>query len=146
MRTIAEVIAMFPSTRPNQWRQHENGKGWVFETAHVADSAYMKGIVYGNAQVSGDAWVYGNAQVSGDARVYGNAWEKSPLYIQGSRHAMTLCSRTEIAIGCHIHKITEWRETYKAIGKAEGYTPAEIKEYGEYIALMARAARKLARK
>ena len=28
---------------------------------------------YGNAWVSGDAWVYGNAEVSGNAMVYGDA-------------------------------------------------------------------------
>ena len=145
---------MISFLKENEQHQHPNGGGWVANTATVDASAFVgrDAQLFGNAQVSGharvygDAQVFGNAWVSGNARVYGDAWEKSPLYIQGSRHAMTLCSRTEIAIGCHIHKITEWRETYKAIGKAEGYTPAEIKEYGEYIALMARAARKLARK
>lgn len=39
MKTITEVIALFPYTNSKQWRQHENGKGWVFETAHVALTA-----------------------------------------------------------------------------------------------------------
>ena len=140
MKTLDQVMEIFPSSEKSKWKQHENGLGWVYETAIVDKSAYVAGIVYGNAQV------YGNARVSGNAQVYGDAWEKSPLYIQGSRHAMTLCSHTEIAIGCHIRKIAEWRKNYKAIGKAEGYSPAEIKEYGEYIALMSKTARKLARK
>ena len=118
------------------WHQHNNGKGWVYKTAHVDESVYLHptSIVYGNA------WVYGNARVHGDASVSGNAWVFSPLYIQGSRHAITLCSHTQIAIGCHVHDIAEWQKRYKAIGKMEGYTPAQIEEYGTYITLLAKAA------
>ena len=168
-----------------EWRQHDNGKGWVYKTARVDPTVYLHptSIVSGNAQVSGNALVYddaqvygkaqvsgnaqvhgdarvaGNAQVSGDARVSGNAqvygdawvygkaqvsgdaWVFSPLYIQGTRHAVTLCSHKQIAIGCHIHDITEWQKKYRAIGRMEGYTPAQIKEYGAYIVLLAAAAK-----
>ena len=125
------------------WHQHENGKGWVYKTAHVDSTVYLHptSIVSGNARVSGNAWVYGNAWVSGNARVCGDAWVFSPLYIQGTRHAVTLCSHKQIAIGCHIHDITEWQKKYRAIGKMEGYTPAQIEEYGTYITLLAKAAK-----
>ena len=42
---------------------HE-GKCWVFGNA----------LVFGNAQVYGDAWVFGSADVCGNAQVYGDAW------------------------------------------------------------------------
>ena len=162
MKTIEQVIALFPSTKPEQWKQHANGNGWVFETSYAAATALIGGIVsgyarvsgyaqvYGNAQVSGDAQVsgnaqvYGDAQVSGNAWVYGNAWVKSPLYIQGTRHSLTLASFNEIAIGCHVRTITEWQKKYKAIGRMEGYSAAEIKEYGEYIKVFAVAAKRFA--
>ena len=130
----------------SDWHQHPNGGGWVYKTAKVEESAYLHStsVVSGNALVFGNARVYGDARVSGNARVSGDAWAQSPLYIQGSRHALTLCSHTQIAIGCHVHAIAEWKKTYKAVGKAEGYTPEQIAEYGEYIALFAKAAKRIA--
>ena len=86
--------------------------------------------------------MYGYARVYGDAWVFGDAWVASPLYIQGTKHAMTLCSFTEIAIGCTVHSIVDWKKKYKTIGAKAGYTKAEIKEYGEYIAMFAKAARR----
>jgi hypothetical protein len=98
--------------------------------------------VYGDAWVSGDAWVYGNAQVSGDARVYGDAWEKSPLFIVGSRHSLTNAKHGHIQIGCLCNTFKWWAGHYKAVGKQQGYTPAEIKEYGAYIALFSKVGQK----
>jgi hypothetical protein len=167
MKTLNEVMFLFPCTERDKWKQHTNGKGWVYHTATVSDTAFIEGIVsgnarvYGDAGVSGNARVYGNARVSGDARVYGNAqvygnarvfgdaqvsgdaWTESPLYIQGTKHPLTLCSHTEIAIGCHVLPISEWKKRYRVIGSEEGYTPAQIKEYGTYIALLAATAKRL---
>jgi hypothetical protein len=91
--------------------------------------------VYGNAQVSGNAWVDGNAWV------YGDAWETSPLYIQGTKHSVTNCAHGKLAIGCQVRTFAEWKKNYTAIGKAAGYTPAQIKEYGEYIKLALKVGR-----
>jgi hypothetical protein len=77
--------------------------------------------------------------------VYGNAWVFSPLYIQGTRHSITLCSFTEIAIGCHVHTISFWKKEYKKIGAEEGYSKVEIKEYFEYITLLANAAKRFSK-
>ena len=68
-RTIKDILALFPSTVKQDWKQHDNGKGWVKTSAYVEPSAYIEGIVSGDAQVSGDARVSGNAQVSGNASV-----------------------------------------------------------------------------
>ena len=145
MKAIEQVLEIFPNTKAAQWKQHANGQGWVYETAYAAATAYIAGVVFGNAQVYGNAQVSGNAQVYGNARVYGDSWVKTPPYIQGTRHAMTLCSFTELAIGCHLHSIAVWKKEYKKIGIKEGYTKAEIKEYGEYITLMAKTAARLKR-
>ena len=185
MKTLDEVMSIFPNTYRALWKQHTNGNGWVYRTAYVSDSSYIEGLVYGYAQVYGNARVYGNAQVYGDAQVYGyawvygdarvygyawvygdalvygdaqvygyawvygkaqvygDAWAESPLYIQGTKHSLTLCSHTQIAIGCHVHSIAEWKKHYKAIGRKEGYTPAQIKEYGTYITLLSATAKRL---
>jgi len=126
--------------KEGEWHQHPNGNGWVQNTATVHASACVEGIVYGNArvygdaQVSGDARVYGDAQVSVDARVSGNAWDHSPLQIQASKHFVTTCSHTQIAIGCQVRTVTEWSQHYQAIGRSHGYTPDQIAEYGLLLA------------
>ena len=115
-----------------------SGNAWVSGNARVSGNAQVSGNawVYGYAWVCGDARVYGDAWVSGDAWVYGDAWETSPLYIQGSRHSVTNCAHGSIAIGCQMHTFAEWKAKYKTIGKAAGYTAAQIKEYGLLIALV----------
>ena len=99
--------------KESEHHQHENGQGWIANTAKVEKTVY----------------------VGPNARVYGNAWEQSPLYIQGSRHSLTLASYTEIAIGCHLHTITFWEYNYQSIGEAEGYSEHEVEEYLGYIRL-----------
>ena len=71
--TREELNQRYPWMRDTELFQHANGGGWVERPDRVAPTAYIEGLVYGNAQVYGDARVSGNAQVSGDARVYGNA-------------------------------------------------------------------------
>ena len=121
---------MISLLKPDEQHQHKNGGGWVANTARVEETAYIGP----DAQVSGVALVSGNAQVSGAALVSGDVWETSPLYIQGSKHAITNSAYGKLAIGCEIHTFAEWKKNYKAIGKANGYTPEQIKEYGLHIA------------
>ena len=131
------------------WQQHDNGGGWVHKSATVDATAFVgeQVIIWGNAQVSGNARVYGNAQVCGDARVYGdtwvsgnaqvsgNAWVKSPLFIIGSRHSLTNAKHGHIQIGCHLKTFAAWEACYQELGQREGYSPEEIAEYGHYIQL-----------
>jgi len=112
--------------------------GWVANTATVEATCYISG----DARVYGNARLYGDAQVHGDAQVSGDAWEKSPLYIQGTKHAVTNCAFGKISIGCHIHTFIEWIENYKRIGKDNGYTDEEIKEYKAIINFVIKHGRK----
>jgi len=79
--------------------------------------------------------------VFGKAQVFGDAWETSPLYVQGSKHSVTMCSRTELQIGCERHDFAWWKENAVHLGKSQGYTPAEIKEYLRIIYFAARMAK-----
>ena len=106
----------------------QEGDAWVSGNARVC----------GNAQVYGNAHVYGDALVYGNARVYGNAWEHSPLYAQGSKHAVTNCAFGKIAIGCEVHTFSEWQAQAEEIGKRNGYSGAEIAEYKAIIDFMVR--------
>ena len=111
--------------KENEQHRHKNGGGWVANTANVADSAF----------ISDDAQVYGNA------RVYGNAWVYNPLTITGSAHSVSLVSYTHIAIGCEVHTFSDWLKNYKSIGKKNRYTPEQIKEYGEILKYLVKAAK-----
>ena len=65
-----------------------SGDAWVYGNARVFGNAW----VYGEVQVAGNAWVYGNAKVYGDAwvygnaRVYGNAWVYGNAEVFNTRH------------------------------------------------------------
>jgi len=126
---------MITFLKAEKQHQHSNGGGWVANTAVVAASAYIgpNAQVFGNALVFGDAQVYGDAQVFGDAQVCGDTWAVSPLYIQGTRHAITNSAYGFLNVGCIKLSFSEWKKQYKAIGKQQGYTPAQIKEYGALI-------------
>jgi len=141
MKTLEEIMQMFPYTEKEKWSQHSNGKGWVYITARVSPSAFVEGVVYGNARVYGDAQVYGDAWVFGNARVSGDVWKTSPLYIQGSRHSASNVKYGSIAIGCEVHTFAEWLEQYKAIGKAAGYNEEQIEEYKAIIDLFVKVGR-----
>jgi len=125
------------------------GDAWVYDDARVSDNAQVYGNawvsgnaqvygdawVYGDARVSGNAWVYGDARVSGDAQVYGDAWNFSPLQIQGSRHYVNFVSHSIVKIGCYQQTIDVWLKTFEQIGKDNGYTEGQIKEYKLYLDL-----------
>ena len=118
MRTIKDILSLFPGTTESDWKKHKNGGGWVQITARVEATCNIKGIVSGNAQVPG------NAQVSG------NAWETTPLFIQASRHSVTTCTHTKIQIGCQCLTAEDWIANYERIGRENRYTPEQIAEYG----------------
>ena len=115
----------------DEQHQHPNGGGWVANTATVDSTAY----------VDGDARVSGNAQVFGNAQVSGNAWVLNPLEINGSAHVVTLVSYTQIAIGCQVRTFSDWLKNYKTIGKENGYSFEQIKEYGEILKYLVKAAK-----
>ena len=121
---------MIPFLKPEEQHQHKNGGGWIANTANVDVTAF----VGGDAQVSGNARVSGNAQVSGNAWVYGDAWVETPLFIQGTRHGISNSKHGYLSIGCVTLTFAEWKKQFRAIGKREGYTAAQIKEYRLHIA------------
>ena len=146
---------MISFLKENEQHQHPNGGGWVANNATVDASAFVgrdaqvfgNARVSGNALVSGNAQLFGNARVSDNARVYGdaqlsgNAWVLNPLTITGSAHSVSLVSYTQIAIGCKIHDFAYWLKNYKTVGKENGYTPEQIKEYGEILNYLVKAAK-----
>ncbi len=58
--------------------------------------------VYNNAKVYDNAIIYGNAEIYGCAVIYNGKWDKSPLYIQGTKWAFYVSSENMITTGCQI--------------------------------------------
>jgi hypothetical protein len=129
--------------KESEQHQHENGQGWIANTAKVEKTVYVgpNARVSGYAQVYGDARVYGYARVSGYAQVYGDAWvsgdawKTTPLFVQGSKHGATNCRHGYIAIGCEVHTFAEWQANFADIGKKNRYTTKQIAEYKAIIEL-----------
>jgi hypothetical protein len=80
--------------------------------------------------------VSGDARVSGDALVHSGRWERSPLYVQGPKHSLTHCCPDRIHIGCECHTINEWKRDAAKIGRANGYSDADIEFYLKLINLL----------
>ena len=52
--------------------------------------------------------------------------------IHASRHAIVVID-DDVRIGCERKALAEWLETYEAVGRQNGYTEAEIAEYGGWL-------------
>ena len=63
--TFEELQKIIHWAIESEWHQHQNGAGWVQNTATVAPTAYIGefAIVYSEAQVCGEARVCGEAKV-----------------------------------------------------------------------------------
>jgi hypothetical protein len=78
--------------------------------------------------------VSGNAQVYGDAQVSGDAWKKSPLFIVGTKHSIFEPKKGFVQIGCKCETPEWWlSEKGETFAKENSYSDAEIKEYRLYV-------------
>ena len=118
-------------TKDCKWGKSGDVGGWVEKQDNLIGDAWVSG----DAMVSGNARVYGNAEVYGNARVSGGQWDTSPLQIQGSKHYFNVCDVGKIRIGCILKSIDEWERDFEQVGKKQGYTEEQIREYGLYIQL-----------
>lgn len=54
------------------------------------------------------------------------------IVIHASRHSIAAIDG-DVRIGCERRPIAEWMEKFEAIGTKQGYTPAQIQEYGLHL-------------
>ncbi len=83
----------------------------------------------------GDHASIGNAVRIGNYARIGNHAKciVSPLAVQGTRHLVAQYSLGKIVIGCEVHTHEEWLRDYRTIGEENGYTSAQIDEYGRIL-------------
>ena len=91
-----------------------------------------------NLSFIGDGARIGERAIIGERARIGDGAEfkKSPLAVQGSRGIAIQHSPGKIAVECEVHTYAQWKRRYKSIGKANGYTPEEIEEYGRILDFM----------
>lgn len=123
--TREELNAKYPWVADTELFQHANGGGWVEHPERVDASAFVAGLVYGDARVSGNARVYGDAQV-----------ERTPWTICLGKHTITKCDNDVITIGCHVNTLAGWFNKYEAVGRMEGYSKEEITRYGAALKMI----------
>ena len=54
------------------------------------------------------------------------------IRIQGSRHEINAIN-DDVHVGCIRQNLSRWLEVFEAIGKEQGYTAAQIAEYGLHL-------------
>ena len=57
----------------------------------------------------------------------------SPLQIQGSRHLLYVAGPMIIGVGCVRESAKWWNEHYQAVGRKEGYSRDQVKEYRQWL-------------
>jgi hypothetical protein len=123
--------------------EHEGKTFYVVLDSGMATHAIaVEGVEFANdCEVTGGHF-YGGVFNGGD--FYGGHFNGGhfydgwlPLQIQGSRHFVNIPDGENIQIGCKCGSVDWWLENYEQIGKSEGYTQEQIKEYKRYIDLAA---------
>jgi carbonic anhydrase/acetyltransferase-like protein (isoleucine patch superfamily) len=101
----------------------------IGDDASIGDGAsigYSASI--GNRASIGDRASIGySASIGDDVKLLFN------IYIIGSKNPITYVGNRKLSIGCHTKEIDWWLKNYELIGKKEGYTNHQIKEYKNYL-------------
>ncbi len=123
------------------WVSGDGWKGFEYGTEETSTALKERGITIGDGASIGYGASIGDRARIGDGASIGNrasigdgASIVKTIFITGTRHTLTYYSDI-IHIGCKKMTVKEWLENFESVGKAEDYSPKEIKEYGEYIAL-----------
>lgn len=142
MRTIKEILGLFPDTKKNEWGQYANCNGddggWVHSSAriyypqsvYVGDNAILRGgTFYGGV-------FYGGTFYRGEFRrgVFSNSdaiWHDSPPQLTGRRWSTHQANVDTVRCGCEEHTFDEWKDAEfmeKTFNK-NWLTPQEKEEY-----------------
>lgn len=135
--TFEEAIGPVPAYR------HENGGGWVANTARVDPTVYVgpdamvynRATVLGNSKISGSARVYGRstvckeAVITDSARVYDHAFVTDRAQIKGESHVY---GSSYICHDVLIHDAARVSDSVCVYGRATVYGElgGEVRVYG----------------
>ena len=126
-------------------------KGGVIRGGEIYGGEIWGGKIYGGEIWGGGiyggeiygGWIYGGLILGGlinggkfcGGEICDGIWDDNPLFIVGSKYCIYIPEPGKIKIGCSTHTFDYWLKNYKRIGKEQGLSEKEIKEYGSYIKL-----------
>jgi len=61
----------------------------------------------------------------------GGRWDRSPVFVQGSRHSVCESNDSHIVIGSHRNPVAWWEKHIRSYTESQGYMPKEVDEYEE---------------
>jgi len=112
-------------------------RGGVIWSGVIRGGVIHGGVIYGG-EIHGGV-IYGGEIYGGE--IHGGEISKSPLFIQGTRWAVSLAfyagNEVRLKIGCKTLTLKEWREKYEEIAQKENAEDL-IDEYLLYIELFAK--------
>ena len=113
------------------------GQGWTpfeFGTEETKEQLKIRNISIGNyAKIGYYAKIGDSAKIGNYATIGDSATILKTLFITGSKNTFTWNGNNQLSIGCLCKTFDEWLKDYERIGKIEGYSDDEIKEYYGYI-------------
>ena len=122
-------------------KKSEDFRVKIGDGASIGDGARIgdRASIGDGASIGYGARIGDGASVGEGARI-----DKSLTYIIGSMHQIFLYDPAKklIGIGCKVHTVSTWIDTYIHVGTQSGYTDAQIVEYKRYIDLFAESLTK----
>ena len=105
-------------------------EGWIHPDADIfKGGVIMGGVIWGGEIWGGEIW---GGEIRG-GEIWGGEILKNILQICGSNHFVNICAYGRIQIGCYNKSFEEWQNEFEQVGKENGYTQQQIKEYKMYI-------------
>ena len=126
---IRKIHPWLPSSREG-WHQHDNGGGWIEDTAEVhKDVCVPQTVVVGARAKVGEGATIGEGATVGIMATVGI----TPIYIIGTGYFVCCAGPGLIQSGCIIKPMAWWLEFVERCAKEHSYTPDQQKEYRLHI-------------
>ena len=132
------------------WVKAEGWRPFAYPSDEAAREIKERSITIGNGARIGDrarigdgasigdrARIGNEASIGNEARIGYRASIGKTIFITGSRNPVNYYGLDVIHIGCIRKTIAEWQEQYREVGREDGYSYEQIREYGAYIQMIA---------
>lgn len=142
MNDAPETFDFGDGKGPVPAKRHQNGGGWVANTATVSTRAF----VGPHARVFGEAYIHDGARLGQTARVFGEAevyWgmcisdntrvSRTPISVQGPFPTATITDE-HVSIACRTLSHAEWSESGSVLMRSSGrFSRSEIARWSGLI-------------
>ena len=126
------------------WVKAEGWRPFAYPSDEAAREIKERSITIGYEATIGDgasigygARIGNEASIGNEARIGYRASIGKTIFITGSRNPVNYYGLDVIHIGCIRKTIAEWQEQYREVGREDGYSYEQIREYGAYIQMIA---------